>query len=126
MTADRLDPAEFRCRVEAIGLDLADLAQLLGVGKVTARKWATGGAPIPWRVEGALNQIEEDFDTLQSDITQDTQDSPNPLTLTVYRTDAALHAAHPEWARHTSRQHRLATWGAVRSINASAGYQIAY
>lgn len=113
----RMTPAEFRCRIEAIGVSQVAAEDLFHVGKGQTAKWASGKDPIPYRVEDELVRMEENFDLLTHDIydaiVDEMAETGGECVLTVWRTNAAFSAAHSTMAGYPAGFHRAATMRAI-------------
>lgn len=100
---------------EYLGLTTAALGQILSVRPDAVRKWETGREPIPRRVPAELAQLEEATEGGLTELVKTLKDSTQP-TVVVYRTDAQMRAAHPEYAHFTARWWRHLVARALRAV----------
>lgn len=87
--------AEFRCLREFLGLTNAWLADYLGVTERSVNRWGDGVSDVPPGVVEdmlALERIAHDAVAFNASEFE----ARGATTWTTWRTDAALHAAHPD------------------------------
>ena len=94
-TTDRMTAAELRVVMRGLGLTPPSLARILGVTVHTVRHWTHGRYRVPEGVRAEIEQIETATAAAVGSLVDAPRDEDNP-TLTAYRDDAALWAAHPE------------------------------
>lgn len=93
-----MTPIELKARREALGFNQSDLARHLGINQVSLSHWETGKRPIPERLSGELNVLEdqvEDWLLIAAEMLDAT--STRPVELTVWPSDEAFWNAHPEF-----------------------------
>ena len=105
---DLMTPAELHVVREFLGLDMDDLARILGNSERTVRRWAAGSTQIPDGTRLDIEALEDHtaafvgsiIDALNNDL--DLTDSP----VLVYRTDAEYWTHHPEQRPYPASWHR--------------------
>jgi transcriptional regulator with XRE-family HTH domain len=103
-TGTTVTPAEFRTIREYMGFTLDEIAAYLGLSPRTVRNWEQGKYPI---ADGAAAELHDLVAFTHSYIDARSAEATGPLA--TYRSDAALHRAHPELSRYPSRWHRHVT-----------------
>lgn len=84
---------ELRSRREALGLNQADLGELLGVRQATISTWESGRRLVPAGVSGELNVIEEQVEAIVDQAAEFLDaTSVRPVTLTVWADDESFWA----------------------------------
>lgn len=84
------------CLCQALGLSAKDLAEIGGFSEQTARAYLRGAVPFKPDVIEALEDIQDDCDTITDLLTSRVRDDGAPA-IYVYPTTAALREAMPEW-----------------------------
>lgn len=112
---ERMDPGELQAVREYLGLTTEHLAAMLGVRHDTVRRWESGRDPIPERVSGEVEQIEEATAHAVAELSAVLRDARDPA-VRVYRSDADLHAARPEVAHLPARWWRHVVMRAVENV----------
>lgn len=102
---EHMTPAELHVVREWLGLDLDDLARILGINERTARRWQHGTTPIPDGVREDIERIERVAADMVERAVTALNDARDPLIL-VYRTDEEFWAAHPGDHPYPARFHR--------------------
>lgn len=124
MTRDenRMTAAELRVVMHGLGLGVPALARVLDVRERTVRYWLAGTYTIPDGVREHIGRIEGATADAVASLVDALNDEENP-TLTAYRDDAALWAAHPE-----ARPLPAAWWNMVayRAASEARGAAITY
>lgn len=105
-----MDPLELVARREALGLDSAHLAELLGWATVDVGECEAASRDIPAEVDAKLNELEFARDTIAGVL----EDSL-PGDVCTYYTDEAFWAAWPEMRGVPAGIHRIAAADALRS-----------
>ena len=116
MTDDRMDPGELQAVREYLGLTGEALAAILSVNPVTLRRWESGRDPIPYRVREEVEQIEETTARAVDEIVTALEDARD-VAVTVYRTDADMHAARPDLAHLPARWWRHVVMRACERVD---------
>jgi DNA-binding XRE family transcriptional regulator len=116
MTDDRMDPGELQAVREYLGLTSPQLATLLGVRDDTVRRWESGRDPIPHRVREEVEQIEEATARAVDEVVTALEDARD-VAVTVYRTDADMHAARPDLAHLPARWWRHVVMRACERVD---------
>ncbi len=117
--------ADLRVRREALGLSRAWVAERLGVAEQSVSRWENGSRAIPddvWevldegerRAESTLDAVARELPAVEIDLGE----GPESLDVVVYPTDAALWAAHPEFAPWPASWHRMVC-GRIRDLTES-------
>jgi len=96
--------AEFRCLREYLGLTNAWLADYLGVHERSVNRWGDDISPIPPGIADDMQKLDADA-AMSVDAGVAHLRTTNSRTWTTWRTDDALHAAHPDDG-HTAQWHR--------------------
>ena len=107
-----MDALELRARREALGLDKADLADVLGWKTATVVECETAARVVPGWVASRLDELEMARDTIAGVL----EDSL-PGDLVTYSTDAVFWAEWPEFRGIPAPVHRVAAVDALRSAN---------
>ena len=116
MTDDRMDPGELQAVREYLGLTGEALAAILSVNPVTLRRWESGRDPIPYRVREEVEQIEETTARAVDEVATALEDARD-VAVTVYRTDADMHAARPDLAHLPARWWRHVVMRACERVD---------
>lgn len=117
-----MTPAELHVTREYLGLDLDDLARVLGVSERTTRRWQSGAYPIPYGVRADLQRVERvAADAVERGVQQAHDEAQ--LVLRVYRTDDEYWAEHPDDYPYPARFHRAVV---ARIAHEVPGTQITY
>lgn len=110
-----MTPAELKVIREALGLTGDALAALHHVSPRTVRHWEQGRYTIPEGVVAEVLRLEARADSTAAEIVTELQDQPDP-SMTVYRDDAAFHAAHPDLEPYPAAWHRAVAYRVRRRL----------
>jgi len=111
----RMDPGELQTIREALGLTGDHLAAMLSVNPRTLRAWEAGREPIPRRVGGEVEVIEEYTRGAVEEVVAALQDASDVAVL-VYRTDEEMHAARPDMSHLPARWWRHVVYRAAERV----------
>ena len=114
-----MTPPELRARLAALGLTHADTARMTGRSVSAVKRWLNGTHPIP---DDMVETVEAWEDFTDGVIERELLRGPGPRTLTVYRTDDAMHAAHPEWSRFPASWWLMTAHSIVAEIGGTLTY----
>lgn len=123
---DHTDPpmtcAELHVVREWLGLDLDDLARVLGVGERTTRRWQSGAYPIPDGVRQDIERVEQvAADAVERGV-RALHDAADQV-IYVYRSDEEYWAARPDDHPYPARFHRAVV---ARIAHEVPGLEIEY
>lgn len=100
---------------EYLGLTGDLLADILEVAPRTIRDWESGRKPIPYRIPGAMEQLQTATASTVAEVTAALHDQRDPTVL-VYRTDEDFHAERPDVVHLNARWWRHVVARAVQEV----------
>lgn len=119
---DRISGAELRVWLDWLGLTQLAAAAVLGVRQDTVRRWLAGREPIPFRVGDEVEAIDQATAAAVGELVTALQDARDPAVL-IYRTDADMWAARPEFRPYPAGWWRMVVARATAEV---PGVEIEY